>query len=814
MNANDPATALQLPQAMALHQRGRLAEAKLIYQQILEQEPQNFDALYLLGTLAAQSGDAQGAIQFIDQAIAIQPAVAPAHNNRGLALALLGRLDEALASYDRALQLDPQYAEAHNNRGNALFNSERPAEALASYDRALAAKPDYAEAHNNRGQALSRLDRLSDALASYDRALALAPGYALAHNNRGNALASLQRLDEALASYDRALSIHPRDAQTHNNRGHALVKLKRIDEALASFEHALAIKADYAEAHNHRGVALLHLRRPDEALASHRRAIALRPDYVEAYRNQAIALMQLGRHGEAVAYCDRALDIQADVKTWLTRGNALSALKRQDDALQSYARAVELDPRHEHPELRATLMHARMRVCDWRDFEPQTQALGLMVAESSDESTPFAVLALFDDPPLQLTVARHCCKQWPAPPASVSAAPSGHHQKIRVGYYSADFHDHATCHLMAGLFEAHDKSRFEWFAFSFGPEKHDAMRRRVAAAFDHFHDVRLQSDEQVAQLSRRLGIDIAVDLKGFTADARPGIFAHRCAPVQVNYLGYPGSMGADFIDYLLADRVVIAPQQRAHYSEKIIYLPHSYQVNDDRREISRRQFTRHELGLPPTGFVFCCFNNNYKILPQVFGVWMDLLHAVPGSVLWLLEDSPTAAKNLRAQAQQRGVNADRLVFAPRIPLPDHLARHRLADLFLDTAPYNAHTTASDALWAGLPVLTCAGQSFAARVAASLLTALDLPELITDSWPAYRDLAIMLAGHPDRLAGLRRKLEEHRRTRPLFDTRQFARDLESAYQSMHERRQKGLPPADAAVNASDTLQPHAGAHPTA
>jgi predicted O-linked N-acetylglucosamine transferase (SPINDLY family) len=346
---------------------------------------------------------------------------------------------------------------------------------------------------------------------------------------------------------------------------------------------------------------------------------------------------------------------------------------------------------------------------------------------------------------------------------------------------------------MAGLFEQHNKDKFELFAISFGPATKDEMQQRLALSFDQFVEVQNRTDKDIAALCRSLEIDIAIDLKGFTQDSRVGIFSHRAAPIQVNYLGYPGTMGTDYIDYLIADKVLIPEASAPYFTEKIVYLPNSYQVNDAKRRISDTVFIREELGLPASGFVFCCFNNNYKIMPDTFDSWMRILQRVDGSVLWLFEDNPTAALNLRKEADLRGVNPERLVFAPRLPLAEHLARHRAADLFIDTFPYNAHTTASDALWAGLPVLTRTGESFASRVAASLLIAIDLPELITSTQEEYDALAIALATHPERLLAVKQKLARNRLTTPLFDTGLFTQHIEDAYTQMYQRYHAGLEP---------------------
>jgi protein O-GlcNAc transferase len=442
----------------------------------------------------------------------------------------------------------------------------------------------------------------------------------------------------------------------------------------------------------------------------------------------------------------------------------------------------------------------RRHRCEWKETDPHIGCLIGKVKQQRKATRPFALLALTDS----LTIQRQAAQilvdaRYPEAP---SRPPLKRHagNRIRIGYYSADYQDHATAYLMAELFERHDRGRFELVGISYGPDNRDEMRIRLSAAFDHFVDVRTKADSEVAALSRDLGIDIAVDLKGFTEEARTGIFSRRAAPIQVNYLGYPGTMGAPYIDYIVADPILIPPENRQHYAEKIVYLPNSYQVNDRKRRISDRQFTRAELGLPPAGFVFCCFNNNFKIAPSTFDGWMRILKQVEGSILWLLEDNETAADNLRREAEARGVEPGRLVFARRMPLPEHLARHRSADLFIDTLPYNAHTTASDALWAGLPVLTCVGESFAARVAASLLNAVGLPELVTATQEQYEAMAVALAGNAARLAELKEKLSRNRLTTPLFDTGRFTQHLEDAYTQMHQRYQAGLSPDHIYVDA--------------
>lgn len=714
-----------MQQVAIAYQRGAWSEAERLCRLVLSSKPDYFDALHVLGVIAAQTQRTHEAVELLSRAVSIDPNSAVAHGNHGNALLHLGRAAEALESYERALKINPGSAETCFNRGNALRDLKRPEEALESFERALKIKPDYADACNNRGTALLDLRRPGEALASFERALKIKPELAAAHNNRGTALLDLKRPEEALASCELALRIAPGLADACNNRGNALLGLKRPEEALASYERALKIRPDYADACNNHGNVLLDLKRPEEALASYERALKLKPD------------------------CDFLYG------AWLG---------------------------------------TRLRLSDWTDFQSDISVLLNKVACGEKAAQPFDFLALSSSSPLQRKAAEIWAREkFPMRDALREHSRRSRHGKIRIGYFSADYHNHATMYLLAEVFEKHDRSKFEVIAFSFGPNKTDEMRERVTAAFDEFIEVRNRSDEDVARLSRELEVDIAVDLKGYTQDSRPGIFASRAAPLQVNYLGYPGTMGVEYIDYMIADSTLVPEAEQHHYSEKIAYLPDSYQANDTRRRISDRAFTREECGLPKAGFVFCCFNSNYKISPATFDGWIRILKQVEGSVLWLLEENARAAGNLAREAGLRGCNPERLIFAKRLPLSEHLARYRLADLFLDTLPCNAHTTASDALWAGLPVLTCMDQAFASRVAASLLNAIRLPELVASTQAGYEARAIELATNPEKLGQMAQRLAHNRDTTPLFDTPRFIRHLERAYTEMYERYQADLPP---------------------
>lgn len=785
--------AVRVNYGVALQSSGRPDEAIESYRQAIGLRPDFPEAHNNLAFALCGQRRLDEALAGYERAVQLKPDYAEAWNNRGIVLQALGRIDAALASYDRALRLRPDYAEAHTNRGSALQHLQRPAEALASFERALAQRPDFAEAWNHRGIVLQALDRLDDALASYDRALALKADYAEAYANRGTALQRMKRPAEALASCERALVFKPDFAEACNHRGIALQALGRRDEARAAYEQAIRQRPDYAEAWNNLGLALFEQRRLADALACCDRAVEYKPDYAEAWNHRGIVLRELGRLDDALASYERALSILPDYPdAHHNRGNAQRQAGRYVEAAQSFARVLALAP--DFAFAKGNLLHLRMLCCDWRGLDELYASVRQGCLAGKPSAEPFGYQAICEsERELRICAEIYAARHFPAQVGPVRGATRGRDRKIRVGYLSGEFRHHATSLLMAELFELHDRNRFEIFAFDNGRDDGSVTRARINRAFSEVVDIARMSDPEAAAQVQGRDIDLLVNLNGYFGEARQGVFARRPSPVQVNYLGFPGTIGADYIDYLLADRTVIPEASRQHYAEKIAYLPDCYQVNDSRRAIADLVFPRAELGLPGAGFVFCCFNNNYKITPAAFEGWMRILGQVEGSVLWLLEDNPEAARNLRKECAARGVRPERLVFARHMPLPEHLARHRAADLFLDTLPYNAHTTASDALWAGLPLVTRIGETFPGRVAASLLRAVGLPELVTTTQAQYEALAVELATDPKRLAQIRERLGENRRTAPLFDTRRFAGHIEDLYAQMHERARAGLPP---------------------
>jgi predicted O-linked N-acetylglucosamine transferase (SPINDLY family) len=670
-----------------------------------------------------------------------------------------GQLDLAETKYKKLLNFLPNNIDLLTNLGTIALQKGKLEEGVKIISRSLLINPNQSTAHNNCGNALKELKRFDEALASYDRAIELKLNDAEVYSNRGLTLQELKKTDEALASYDRAISLKPDYADAYFNRGITLHKLNRLDKALASFNRAIELKSNYAEAYFNRANVLRDLKELNKALESYDRAISLKPDYADAYFNRGITLHKLNRLDKALTSFNRAIELKLDI-----------------DFLLSYS------------------LFTKMKLCIWDDLSQRLNELTKKIINNEKAALPFSMLALIDEPEIQKkTNEIYVKKECPTINVLPKIKRYPKHSKIRIGYFSADFHNHATMHLMAELFERHDKKKFELIAFSFGPDKKDEWRQRVLLCFDQFVDVRLKSDQEISLLARKMEIDIAIDLKGFTRDSRPNIFAEGSAPIQVSYLGYPCTMAADYIDYLIADSILIPEEKQQHYSEKIVYMPNSYQVNVSKRNISETSLMRHEFGLPNTGFVFCCFNNNYKITPTIFAGWMRILKAVENSVLWLFESNKAASKNLKKEAKKFGINEDRLVFATYTTVEEHLNRIKLADLFIDTLPYNAHTTTSDALRMGLPVLTCIGNTFASRVAASLLNAVNLPELITNTQEQYESFAIKLAMHPEKLNTIKEKLIKNLPTAALYDTQLFVRHLESAYLSMYDRYQKGLNP---------------------
>jgi predicted O-linked N-acetylglucosamine transferase (SPINDLY family) len=736
----------------------------------------------------------------INYRVDLEKAAEPAHLDvqarfsSASALYRAGQSHRARTVCEEILRLQPRHVDSNNLLGVIAADEADLTRALELFDRAIAANSANADAFRNKASALRLLKHRDAALANYDRAIAIKDDFAEAYANRGSLLQELKRWDAALESYERAIAVKPDFAEVYFERGNVLQELGRWEAALASFSQGIVLRPHVAEAYASRGNVLTALRRWDAALRDYDRAVALKPALAEAHYDRGLLFKQQKLWSSSLASLDRAIAIKADLaEAYFARGDVRAAMKGFDAALCDHRRALEIKP--DLAFAMGQYIHTRMHICDWEHMDVEVAEMTARLERGEAASSPLAVLGLSGSASLHRRTAEIWVREKCPPNSALPAIPKRkRHERIRVGYFSADFRSHPVSHLTAEIYELHDRSRFEIVAFAYGPESQDEMRQRLKRSFDRFIDVNEKSALEAAELARSMEIDIAVDLGGFTRDSRTEIFALRTAPLQISYIGYLGTLAAPYIDYLVADGAIVPPQLRGFYSEKLIYLP-SYQANDSARRIADKAFGRQELGLPATGFVFCCFNASYKITPETFSCWMRLLGRVPGSVMFLLGGDPVTERNLRREAVQRGIEADRLVFGGPLAVPEYLARYRAADLFLDTLPYNAGTTASDALWAGLPVLTCAGEAFASRVAASVVHAAGLPELVTSSQADYEALAVELATVPKRLAEIKQRLIKNRLTTLLFDSRLFTSRLETAYSGIYDRYLADLPPAD-------------------
>jgi protein O-GlcNAc transferase len=758
MQQGSPSLLDVLQQAAVLHDQGRILDAERLYQRALAEEPRHFGALYRFGVLRLQQR----------------------------------KFDDAAALFRRAVKADKKSADAHQLLGFALTGLKLPQDAVQSYEKAISIRPAFPEAHNNLGYALQTLGQIDKAIAHYSKALKLWPEYAEASNNMGNALHLLNRSAEAVEHYERALVIQPDYAEARWNLATAFRALGRFEDAITHYQEAIAINPNYNEAYNGLGNTLRALGLYEQAIAQYEKALAIAPNYHIARINVGDVLHAQGHPQDALTEYDRVLTVNKDDADALSKkGVALNGLKRYGEALICFERALAVNT--EQQDAFDGLLHAAAAACDWRLTERLSHEIQARVRKRKFVDA-FGFLGYSDDPSLQLKCAEtYIAQKVPVSPKPLAAGVPWRNQKIRVAYLSHGFHRHPTAYLTAELFEIHDRSRFEIIGVSTGPDDRSEIRARLIKAFDQFHDVRARSDDDVAKLIHDLRVDIVIDRSGYTTNARPEILARRPAPIQVNYIGFPGTLGAEFYDYIIADQTVLPFDQQRYYAEKIVHLPDSYLVNDSKRPSAVGAPTRASAGLPDHCFVFCSFNDSYKITPQMFDIWMRLLARVEGSVLWLLRGNSAAEENLRREAAARGIDPDRLVFAGWVSLEDHLARHQLADLFLDSLPYNAHTTASDALWAGLPIVTCIGRSSAGRVAASLLKAIGTPDLITTTLEDYEALALRLATEPPLLDEFRATLRRNRLIAPLFDSQRYRRNIEAAYIQMWERWQHGERP---------------------
>ena len=786
---------------------GALEEAKGIYKEILEKFPQNKKAVQGFSTLKkSQQSDTEQAPRqetinqlinlfqkgelstLIEKAQALldqYPNAFAVWNILGAAYKRLNQYDNALKSYRRSISINPSYFYAHYNLGNILKEVGKLSEAIESFEKALFLKPDYAKAQNNKALTLHELGELDAASVAFNKLILLNPNFAEAHNNLGNVFQEQGLLEQAIEAYTTAISLNPDYSEAFNNLGNAFKERGEVEKAIEAYKKTLSIKHSNYDVTNNIGISLREYGNLEDAKKSYNKALTASPDHPEAHNNLGVVLHDQGRLKEAIEAYTKAIALNPDyAEAYNNLGTALIDLGKRKEAIEAYEKALSINA--DHATARSQKLHEQAHIFDWESIEAD-RFLFPTLGITEKFVTPFAFLSLEDDPARHLLRAQNYVKhKFPQKSAVMPARPVQRPERLRIGYFSADFHNFPGMYLMAGMLEQHDRSKFEIFAFSYGPKTNDEMQKRIIAAVDHFIDIQNMPTTAVRECALEHKLDIALHRNGHTKNGRTELFAERLAPIQINYLGYPGTLGTDFIDYIVADTIVIPEDKQKHYSEQIIYLPHTYQPNDNTRAISQKTFTRADMRLPDKSFVFCCFNKNYKISPKEFDIWMRLLGKVEGSVLWLLKSDQLAEKKLCLEAEKRGVNAERLIFADRLPQDEHLARHKLADLFLDTFNYNAHTTTSDALWAGLPIVTKLGKSFSARVAGSLLNSIGLQELITHSEAEYEELILRLSLQPETLSEIKKKLSANRLSYPLFDTQKYTKNIEQAYHLAYER----------------------------
>ena len=669
----------------------------------------------------------------------------------------VGKLDDAVVYYKKVIELKPDYTAVYYNLGNTLYVLKKLDEAVISFRTVTNLKPDYVEAYRSLGAILCELGKLDEAEVSYKKAIDLKPDFPAVYVNLGSILEQLKKFREAEETYKKALELQPNFMEAHYNLGNLMRITGRLNEALGSYKKAVELKSDFSEGLNNLAIVQSDLGRLNEAEVSYKKAIQLKPNNADTYTNLAITQYHQ---------------------------------KKLEESSENYDRALILKPDLDY--LLCACLHAKMHLCNWDNFSSDLLQLTKKINNGEKVAAPFHLLSLIDDPGIHRKASEITSNNmFPKLEIFSKILPYHNHKKIKIGYFSPDFKNHPVSYLTAELYEIHDRKKFEIHAFSFGPDTKDEFNIRIKAGVDYFHDVQMMSNLDIVKLARSLEVDIAIDLAGFTGLSRTNIFAMSAAPIQVNYLGYTGTMAANYYDYYISDKNIITEKNKKYSSEKIVYMPNTYLVDISKKKISETKLSRDEMGLPNTGFVFCCFNNNWKITPTTFAGWMRILLKVEGSVLWLTGGNNTAMNNLKKEARKNGIDEDRLIFAQHKPHEEHLKRIQLADLFLDTLPYNAHITASDALRMGVPVLTCTGNSFASRVATSLLKSVNLPEMITTTQEQYESLAIELAKNAEKLKTIEDKLKNNLPKAPLYNNSLYTRHIEAAYLAMYERYQNKL-----------------------
>ena len=784
---------------IAQHQSGKLDNAERQYQKILAANPQHPDALHLLGLIEHQRGNHERAVELIKMAIRNNRNCSYYYNNLGAALKSMGAIEDATECYQKAFHLQPDYTEAAYNLGSIFLLREKVADAIRWYEKAIQLKPDYVDALSNLAAAYNVIKRTDDAIECCKKVLLIDSNNAVALNNLGNAMMGKKQPDRAIDYYQKSISADRANPEAHSNLGNALHDLGEQEKALSSYREAIELNPMYGEAYNNMGIVLREMGNLEEASRCYRKAMQLRPEDAEGYHNFGNVLKDQGQLEQAVRMYRRAIEYNSmSVDSHVNLGIALEEMGRAEEAIRSYSDALNIDSNS--AKAYSHLVHQLQNLCAWDQIEQVNEKLDELTARAIENSVkpdemPFLNLTRHTDACLNFKVAKawsyeisaqvSCFQHFYTDLACETRFAKPIENQIVIGYLSNNFKNHPTAHLVQGMFKLHDRKRFRIHCYSYGEDDKSKYRERIKATCDRFIDIRMLSHAAAAKLIYADGVDILVDLVGYMKANRLAIAAMRPAPIQARWLGMAGTTGADFFDYLVTDALVSPSSQASFYSESLVHMPDCYQINDNSQLIVEGGITRHEAGLPEKEFVFCSFSSRYKYDPNMFRSWMRILKQVNDSVLWLLGGDTIAEKNLRIFAESLGIDSQRLIFARKINRELHLQRLQLADLALDTRIVNGAITTSEALWAGVPLVTLQGKHFASRMSSSLLSAAGLKSLVTYKLDQYEALAVGLARDPDRMNNFRQHLKENRLKMPLFDTSRFICNLEKAYLRMVE-----------------------------
>ena len=757
---------------------GKLKEAELITRKAIELNPYFADAHANLGSILIDLDKLKEAESATRKAIELKPEFAMAYFNLGNILKDLDKLHEAEKTQRKVIELNPNFAMAYFSLGRILIDLDKLKEAELATRKAIELNPNFADAHANLGRILIDLDKLKEAELATRKAIELNPAFTIAHSNLGIILKDLKKFEEAELATRKAIELNPNLAMAHSNLGGILRDLGKLNEAEKCQQKAIALEPDYAEAYLNLGIILRDIGKLKEAETYQRKAVKLKPNFEIAHNILGNTLFDLGIFNEAEISQRKAIKLNPKcTEAHFSLGNILSNQDKYIEAKEAYQKCIEIDPKQSH--IISNLILNLSRLFMWDEIEkylPYINKIGI----DGKAVDPLGLMYFEDSPLNHLKRATNYYQR-----NKRSGELKFNHQKnnkIRIGYFSSDFRNHSISHLITRTLELHDKDKFEIYAYSL-ISINDSYTKRIKEAVFKFKDLSSLGDIEIVRLAREDNLDIAIDLNGYTKHNRRSIFSYRVSPIQINYLGYPGSLGSDEFDYILADKILIPISNKKFYSEKVLYHPNSFIPHDDTKQISKKIFRKEELGLPSNGFVFVCFNSILKITRNEFKIWMRLLKKIEKSVLWIMKPNQTAIKNIFTELENNGLHKERVVFAKKMDLKEHLSRHSCGDLFLDTFNFNAGTTATDALWSGLPMITMIGQSFSARMAASILNACNLNELITHSESEYEALAYELATNENKLNKIRKKINNMKDC-SLFDSSQFTRNLEEIYNNIY------------------------------